>query len=539
MNKKTHGLIHFASLCLAIVLFSPPPALAANRTLALFPLAVYAKGPKDYLRQGIRAMLVSRLSGGDLEVVTDEKFRSLLKSEELKGKLNSQRIGEIAKQIQADYAVYGSVTAIGAGYSLDLTLLDLTKSPFQEHRISRAMNEDQFIPDMAKVAERFRAIIEGKAISAQGQLLPPGQTAATQTRSGPFGRLDQGAEYGRQTEGGLFRATAPRKGFEPAGTIPVHMSIVSFDAGDLTGDGRTNLVAVSRTEMRVYEKVGQTYRTRDRLKAAMGEDFLKVSIGDVDGNGKAEIYLVSFYGGRAKTTVFEWDGKFRRLFRKAGHLRVLRGLMAGKPLLLYQDSRIDKLFWGRISAMGYAGKNSLQVVRNLPKLKDVRFYTIMAYDVNKDGSPEFIGLGDSDVLTLWNSSGKIMWSDSGRSIGGTNNAIRVGNLAIDESNLWAYINSRIVRADINDDGRDELIVVKNIPSIEHMETLNVYTKSRLIAYSFEGAALKRGWDTRKIPYCVTDIQVRGKTLFVAGQKGRLSKVGKGYSRIMWFDLGTQ
>ncbi|MBW2023631.1 MAG: VCBS repeat-containing protein [Deltaproteobacteria bacterium] len=538
MNNITRALIRIASLCLAIALFSPPLALAGNRTLALFPLAIYAKEPKDYLRKGLKAMFVSRLSDGSLEVVTDEKFRSLLENEEIQGKLSSQRIKEIAKELQVDYAVYGSVTAIGAGYSLDLTLLDLTKTPAKKHRVSRAMSEDQFIPDIAKVAERFRAIIEGRTISAEHQPLPHGQAGESQRTSGPFVRLDQGAGYAPQTESGLFREAPRPRGFQPSGMVPLHMTVVSFDAGDLTGDGRTNLVAISRSEMRIYEEAGQTYRTRDRLKAATGEDFLKVSIGDVDGNGKAEIYLVSFYGGRAKTTAFEWDGKFRRLFRKAGHLHVVSGFKGSGPLLLYQDSRIGKLFWGGISVMDYAGKNNLQVVRHLPKLKDARFYTIMAYDINKDGSPEFIGLGDGNVLTMWDNGGKVLWSDN-KGIGGTNNSLRVGDFPMPEYNPWVYINSRMVRADIDGDGKKELIAVKNIGLSEHMETLNVYTESQLVAYSFEGAALKRGWDTRKIPYCVVDIQVRGKTLFIAGQKGRLSKVGKGYSRIMWFDLGTQ
>jgi len=80
------------------------------------------------------------------------------------------------------------------------------------------------------------------------------------------------------------------------------------------------------------------------------------------------------------------------------------------------------------------------------------------------------------------------------------------------------------------------VAVKNIPLIKHLENMLVYVKAQLIAYRISGATLTRGWTTREIPYCITDIQAAKGTLFVAVQKGRFSKIGPGTGRIMWFNL---
>jgi len=524
-----------AFLFTAITFCLASPAMAANRTLALFPFAVYAERPESYVRQGLKTMFLSRLSGGGLDVVTEEDFGSLLTEKEKNGIITRQRAEQVAKKLKADYAVFGSVTTIGAGYSLDLLLLDLTKVPPKLSHVSEAMAEDQFIPKIADVANRFRAIIEGRYPSTRRMVGPARQGPRANATPGIFAKLGRGEESGPGGEGGFFRPTKQYGAFEPTGRISLHMTVVSFDAGDLTGDGSPELAVLSRSELRIYAKNGEAYRLRDTLKASMGEDFLKVSIGDVDGNGRAELYLVSFYGARAQTNVFEWNGKFRKLYRKIGHLLAVKNPRGGTTSLLFENTKLNELFAGRISLMGYDNKGKLKEIQRLPKLKDIRFYTMILYDLNRDGNPEFIGLGDGDALHVWDNKGNVLWSEE-ESIGGTNNTIQVGDVPTGENKPWVYINSRLVITDIDGDGKKELIAVKNIPLIEYIETMKVYVKSRLIAYRFDGAALTRGWDTKDISYCITDMQAVGGTLFLAAQKGRLSKIGKGKSRIMWFNL---
>ena len=144
-------------LLLSFILCLPVTSHSSDKTLVLFPLVIYADKPSDYLRQGVRSMLASRLSGGGLELISDESL--LGEKEEITSK---ERAEELAGRLKADYAIFGSITSIGGGYSLDLSLLELGKDRSRLTRVSEAASEDQFIPKLSDVAYRLRAIIEGK-----------------------------------------------------------------------------------------------------------------------------------------------------------------------------------------------------------------------------------------------------------------------------------------------------------------------------------------------------------------------------------------
>jgi len=519
----------------AVLVCLARPAPAANRTLALFPFAIYAEHPQEYVRQGLTTMFLSRLSGGGLEVVTDETFGSLLTAEEKSGKITRERVEEITRKLKADYGVFGSVTTIGGGSSLDLSLLDLTKTPPKLTHVTEAMTGDQFIPKVADVANRFRGIVEGTYPPPRRMTGITGNREMMETPSGPFAPFGKGSQTSQEGEEGFFRRTRQPRGFEPQGRISLHMTVESFDAGDLTGDGNTELAVMGRNELRIYGKKGDVFRLQDTLKTSIGEEFIHVSVGDVDGNGKAEIYLVSLYSMRARTTVYEWNGAFRQVFRRTGHLDALRNAQGGRPRLLFQDSRTGEFFSGRISQLDYDGAGKTREVRQFPALKGIRFYSLILYDLNKDANPELIGLGEGDTLHIWSSDGGVLWAEE-KGIGGTNNRIRIDDRHPERQPHWESFEARPVIMDVDGDGKNDLIAVKNIALIKHIENMKLYIKSKLIGYKFQGAALSPGWDTREIHYALADLQVVGQRLFLAAQKGKLSKIGKGTSRIMWFDF---
>jgi FG-GAP-like repeat len=532
MNRNTR-LIFRPFFFALMVLFLASPVLGAKRTLVLFPLAIHAEAPKPFLRQGLTAMFQSRLSGGGLDVLTEESFGSLLTEAEKEGRITRERAQELAGKLKADYAVFGSVTTLGGGYSLDLSFLDLTKEKPSLQRVSEAMKEDEFLLKIADVANRFRALIEGTYVSKRPLLGPAPSAPGPEPGGGLFSRL--GAADTGNEQGGFFRHVRQTAGFEPTGSLSLQMTMMAFDVGDLAGDGNLELAVLGRKQLRIYVRKDNTYQLRDTLKPSFGEDFLKVSVGDVDGNGKAEIYLVSRYGIRARSTVYEWDNTFRRLDRLTGHLRAVRQTDGGRPLLLFQDSKVDAFMGGDMWFMDYAKKGGLTKGKPLPRLKDARFYTLMPMDLDKNGVTEFIGLGNDDRLRVWDNKGVELWRGD-KELGGTNNAIRLGKAPPGDLPPRIAFDAGLVFMDIKGDGRKEVIVAKNIPFVEHTEALKVFTKSRLIAYNQQGTSLSAGWDTKEISYSLVDLQAHGRTLFLAAQEGKMSDLMTGSSRVMWFDL---
>lgn len=192
MSRKTcntFGKI-IALFLLSLILSLPLPAPASTKILVIFPLAIYADQSKAYLGQGIKSMLISRISGAGIEIVADEKYISLLGEKEREGIVAKERAEELARRLEADYAIFGSITTIGGGYSLDLSLVALEKDASKLTRISEAVDEEQLIPQLSDVAYQLRVRIQGK------EMLSATQTAdkpAKKTAGKPGRKIEEKA----------------------------------------------------------------------------------------------------------------------------------------------------------------------------------------------------------------------------------------------------------------------------------------------------------------------------------------------------------
>jgi hypothetical protein len=492
-------------------------AFAANKTVVLLPLKLYADPGKAYLAQGIKTMLASRMSGEGLDVISAD---SVLGESDKQGVTSEQRAEELARLLKANFAVFGSVTSLGTSCSLDLSFMDLTKDKPSVTKVSEAVAEDQLIQKLSDIVYDFRAIAAGVDIRKQ---------------------VSAGASAEKEGKGLFFSRTAESYAFSPTGRASVKAGVMSMDVGDLDGDGQPEIVVLCRDSLMVYGRKEKSLVFKDALKASFGEDFVKVNVEDVDGNGRAEIYLVSFYGKRAQSSILEWTGtgKFtRKVDRQNGHLSVLRNQSGGRSSVIFQDSGIDRFFEGPIWQMDYDNAGKLVRKEALPGLKNAQLYTLTLFDFNRDGKLEYLGLGAPNLehsapLMAWDMQGNPLTTVDEK-LGGTNNYIRSGFTQPDGQPPAVLVNSRIVAMDVDDDGKKEVLVIANNPLVGRLDFV-VYYDGNIAVFKTEGGALVQAYKSGKIKYCLTDMQVQDKTLYLSGEEGQISNMSEGAGRIMWYE----
>jgi len=510
------------TLCLLILalLFSSKGTAAVKPKVILLPFQIFAGDDQQaFLRQGLRSMFISRLTGEGLDLVPEETTKALLTDEDVQGVQSEERAESIARQAGAAYAIFGSVTGLGGGYSLDLAIMGLKNDPPQTTRFSEASNQDQLIPKLAEMAYQFRAVVEGVDVrKVQQAALGQGQL-----------------QEGEGTMGLFFSPTGGAYGFQPSGFTNLRTLVYSFDAGDLDGDGSEEVLLVTREKLLVSGRENETMVLKDQLEARTGEVYVHVSVGDMTGDGKDEIYLASFYGSRVQSAVYEWSrgGRFRLVADTGGHLNIIKDSMLRRYTLLYQDSRSAKAFSGDIYYMDLQG-GSLKRRERLP-IEDAQLYTFALADINKDGHQEFIGFDNAGYLNVWSNTGTVLWRGV-KKLSGTNNKVAIGNISSPEALPPSQeINSRVMVADIDKNGTREVIVAWNIPNFSMLDQLKLYNTSKLLAYKVEGSTLQQGWITQEIRYAMADIQQVKDTIYVVGHEGQYSKISSGKSRIMWFE----
>ena len=206
--------------------------------------------------------------------------------------------------------------------------------------------------------------------------------------------------------------------------------------------------------------------------------------------------------------------------------------------MLFQDSGTDRFFEGPIWQMTYDNAGKLVRKDALPGLKNAQLYTLTLYDFDRDGKLEFLGLGEPNLehsapLMVWDLQGNPL-TKVDEKLGGSNNYIRSGFTRPGDQPPANILNSRVVAMDVDDDGKKEVLVVANNPLVGRLDFVVFYDGS-IIVFKTEGATLVQAYKSGKIKYCLTDMQVQGKTLYLAGDEGQISNMSEGAGRIMWYE----
>jgi TolB-like protein len=536
LKKQSHNLKRIIlPLVASLILLMSLPAHAAPIRVAILPFDVHAEKDMTFLQEGILDMLGSRLAWRDnVDVINKNQTREALASTE--GFDGESRALLVGGKLQADYVLFGSLTVFGESVSIDARMVDVSgqQQPVPFFAQTRGMGE--VIPQINQFATTINESVFGRAVArgpiaavpvpqlGVGQATPvqPAQPAYD-SRMHPEKLLrsgvpaeDQVAVSGQsyQTPNPGFIATAPASGGASRSNYWKSRNydavISAMDIGDTDGDGALETVVAADNTLIVYRTIqGRMIQVKELTDTRDGI-YLGVDIADINGNGTPEIFIssMSLQKDRYNSFVMEYDGsEYKRIVDNQPRLYRVCRTSIGQEILMGQTKPIEDydLFSRPVFQMvwkdgTYAAEN--QVIRG----RRANVMGIAYNDVMQEGQDKLVAYSPDDRIWIYDRTGDTAWEGDDKH-GGNMEYFHLPTKDTSDLHKIQYFPMRIRTADIDGDGKTEIIAASNKDVIGVLAKFRQFNSGYLLSLSWNGMSLMQNWKTPEIKGRISDFAI--------------------------------
>jgi hypothetical protein len=283
--------------------------------------------------------------------------------------------------------------------------------------------------------------------------------------------------------------------------------ITGVAIGDIDGDGKNETVFTTDHTLEAYRYENKRFRKIGTLAEHKLNHFISVDVGDINRNGVAEIFVSALdpYRKYVKSFVVEFNGKtFTQIVPESDwYYRVVDIPKRGHVLLGQKqglespwNKPVFELVWQN---SGYEPANKDMAAKRANVLG------LSIGNAMNDGSEAAVAFDDLDHLRLYSSTGKEIWKDGEKS-GGTPDYFEMPNHGVEDMKNDAYYPMRILIKDINKDGKNNVITVKN-QRLSDLISYRVFTHGEIEIRSWDGIGLAVNWHTRKLSGYFSDFGI--------------------------------
>ena len=529
-------------------------AAETPKKVAILPFEINAPEDLSYLREGIMDMLSSRISWeGKVEAIEEQLVKEALSGRETT--MNEAAAREVGTALGADYVLFGSLTVFGESVSIDAKMIALKEDrpPVSIYAQTKGMGE--VIPRINDFAQDINNKIFGRGAApvAAAQSQPRFSKAHPETiMSGPAPSTpaprDGGSfvqmQSGREAGSDVFRSQK------------LSFPVLGMDVGDVDGDGRPEIVVLSKPrEVIVYQWNQGRLTKRGSFQAERRDKLVWVCLVDANHDGKDEVYVSNLRGQRLASYVLEWRGD--RLKKLATDIQWYfnRLTVPGKEnILLGQKKSMKDIFTPGVYHLQFAG-GSYQPLEGISLPRRANVFNFTQGDLDGDGKPEtaFIFPGkerlylvDDDGTRLWQSReyyGATTNKLEGISPDSGSTRVPGGGGATDDDEVETYyIPSPLLLVDLNNDKRLELLANRNVSLVTRvLAGVRKFSDGEIQSLVWVGDNVFPQWKTRPlqgmvVSYRLADMDGDGQEELVAAAVLQRGSFKKTKSMIYVYDL---
>jgi hypothetical protein len=478
---------------------------ATPSKILILPLTIHSEKDLSFLQHGIEDMLFTRLAlEGKTSLINREQVRKAL--DQTPGPINEQTALLMGDKLQADYVLFGSLTIFGNSISANCRFVDVhQKKPVVIFYRSGKSRDD--IPEHINIfAAQINETVFGHETLAYKPDLQPSPGAGVLDDIKPP-KLPPTPES-------LPSADAQTVAEEPAKTTFSLWKSRNFKerirgvaVGDVDGDGRNETVFISSQDIFIYRFNNKIFEKVAEINGKGANAYLGVDIADVNNNGKSEIFITNFPSGNAyrlMSFVLEWEGvKFKKITdNEKWYYRTLNTPARGR-IIIGQKQGIEDLFFPGIHELKWNdGRYESAGRLDLPKRTNIFGFT--SGDVFNDGREMILSFTKGEQIRIHDHKGNEVWT-SIEQYGGSPVYIEFPSESDPKEEDYIYLFQRIHVKDIDKDGKNEVIVVKNSVKIGRVfKRLRAFGSGRVECLAWEDFGLYPKWKTRDVSKYISD-----------------------------------
>ncbi len=474
------GLVMLAVLILWQML-GPSELLAVEHepvvgSIVIMPFAVPEDGDEKYLQNGIRDMLASRLAVQGIKAVKSNQ--AIVSDLEL----SQADIQQITASSSAEYLLIGHYDYGDNGARITALVYSV-----------RERNHKRFWAMVRSPGDVMQAV-DQLADDIGRQVFSRGNPSVVKNLPTVVRPLPLALPPGYSHNGRLLRAVKERAKFRRSPAFNLYLR--SMGVGDLDGDGHDEVVLAGKGRIMVLK--GNGFAQITEFNGPPGVDIVYLSMGDLNHNGRPEIYVSATDQKRPESFVLEWRNGNLGYLQKGipYHLRVM-GMIDGQDVLVGQQGT-DGDFEAGLYVM--RRKNGRLYPRErLTVSGPVNIYNFSFVDVDKDRHPEII-LNPQGRLLIIHNDGRFMWERASDVVGPP---LDNGLYGVIDWRAALGIRSRLIVRDLHDVRGPE--VVTDEPLSSRGIGLRSHNVVRVLAWT--GRRPVERWRTPDLEDTVADYQL--------------------------------
>ncbi|MFH1155907.1 MAG: FG-GAP-like repeat-containing protein [Pseudomonadota bacterium] len=486
--------------------------------MAVFPFEVLAQDDLAFLGKGVARMICSRVGdAGGVTVLC--RLESFLESGITLSPSGAQIPAGNTGLAGINCIVKGTITQVGTQISTDAEVLDLRKGLSSIYFHETGTRMEDVLAHADSIAGKIKNYLLGIPIPLEPS---SGSGMAPQPGTGAVGQVPWNAATG-SAGGSLPAVQAPSSAQLPAavGEAPLpglqgqprpvfrsrlfQTEFCGISAGDINGDGRTEIAVIDEHTLTILGFDGQNLATRAVFKGARYNTFKSVDVADINGNGRAEIFVTSVgRKGDLKSFVAEWsDNGLHILLRDTDwYYRTVR--VHGEKRLFGQKSGYADVFSGGVMSLAWDGSDYAPT-GPAALAGDPDIFSFTLGDVMGTGSDQTLKINKDGYLKLLDTGGETVWT-SQSSFGST--AIFLGGEDSGKESSSTdrkYINSRIILNTVAPGIRPQILTVDNKDlSKGLLARFRKFTSGHITAMSWNTAGIVTHWDSTEVSGYIGD-----------------------------------